>query len=106
MYRKRQTERMSKVNGLKRTVKCYLKEIQFLKLEVSLIYMFSKSKLPKEKYSYIKPTNISNLGYIQYTTSELNLNKVVLKKTFWNKLNPVCYRVRIRKSLKMCILGD
>lgn len=41
MDKKGQTDRMSKVNGLKITVKCYLKEMQFLKLEVSLIYMFS-----------------------------------------------------------------
>lgn len=41
MYRKGETERMSKVNGLKIVVKCYLKEMLFLKPEVSLIYMFS-----------------------------------------------------------------
>lgn len=41
MYRKGQAERMSKINGLKITVKCYPKKMQFLKLEVSLIYMFS-----------------------------------------------------------------
>lgn len=36
MYRKEKTERMSKVNGLKITVKCYLKEMLFFRLEVSL----------------------------------------------------------------------